>query len=51
MLYEVQKYIVIHLLRRQDPVGARRYKERSLQMAIPLVRAAGDASFCLPNGG
>ena len=51
LLYEVQKYIVIHLLRRQDPMGAQRYKERSLHMAIPLMRAVGDASFCPPNGG
>lgn len=40
MLYEVQKYIVIHLWRRDDPAGAQRYKENSLRLAMPLVRAA-----------
>lgn len=41
LLYEVQKYIVIHLLRRDDPSGAHRFKEHSLRLAMPLVRAAG----------
>jgi aminoglycoside phosphotransferase (APT) family kinase protein len=39
LLYEVQKYIVIHLLRRDDPMGARRYREQSLQLAMPLAQA------------
>lgn len=39
LLYEVQKYIVIHLLRRDDPAGAQRYKEHSLQLAMPLAQA------------
>ena len=38
LLYEVQKYIVIHLLRRDDPAGAQRYKEHSFRLAIPLAR-------------
>jgi aminoglycoside phosphotransferase (APT) family kinase protein len=40
LLYEVQKYIVIHLWRRNDPAGAQRYKEHSLRLATPLVHAA-----------
>jgi len=40
LLYEVQKYIIIHLWRRDDPAGAQRYKEHSLRLAAPLVRAA-----------
>lgn len=40
LLYEVQKYIVIHLWRRDDPAGAQRYKEHSLRLAAPLVHAA-----------
>jgi aminoglycoside phosphotransferase (APT) family kinase protein len=40
LLYEVQKYIVIHLWRRDDPAGAQRYKEHSLRLATPLVRDA-----------
>ncbi len=40
LLYEVQKYIVIHLWRRDDPAGAQRYKEHSLRLATPLVCAA-----------
>ena len=39
LLYEVQKYIVIHLWRRDDPGGAQRYKENSLRLAMPLARA------------
>jgi len=38
LLYEVQKYIVIHLLRRNDPAGAQRYKEHSFRLAVPLAR-------------
>jgi aminoglycoside phosphotransferase (APT) family kinase protein len=41
LLYEVQKYIVIHLLRRDDPAGARRYVEQSLRLAMPLAQAIG----------
>ena len=37
LLYEVQKYIVIHLWRRRDPVGAQRYKEQSLRLAVSLA--------------
>jgi aminoglycoside phosphotransferase (APT) family kinase protein len=38
LLYEVQKYIVIHLLRRDDPAGACDYREQSLRLAAPLAR-------------
>ena len=38
LLYEVQKYIVIHRLRRNDAAGAERYKEQSLSLAMPLAR-------------
>jgi aminoglycoside phosphotransferase (APT) family kinase protein len=41
LLYEVQKYIVIHMLRRDDPAGARRYREQSLHLARALARAMG----------
>lgn len=37
LLYEVQKYIVIHKLRRNDPAGAWRYREHSLRLAAPLL--------------
>jgi Ser/Thr protein kinase RdoA (MazF antagonist) len=37
LLYEVQKYIVIRLLRRDDPAGAQRYKEQSFALARPLA--------------
>ncbi len=37
LLYEVQKYIVIRLLRRADPAGAQRYKEQSFALARPLA--------------
>jgi hypothetical protein len=47
LLYEVQKYIVIHLWRRDDPTGAKRYKERSLQLAAPLARDMGDIRWSL----
>jgi aminoglycoside phosphotransferase (APT) family kinase protein len=40
LLYEVQKYIIIHRWRRNDPAGAQRYKEHSLRLAFPLVRTA-----------
>jgi len=42
LLYEVQKYIVIHLLRRSDLAGAQRYKEHSLRLAMPLARTIKD---------
>lgn len=42
LLYEVQKYIIIHRWRRNDPAGAQRYKENSLRLATPLVQAAGE---------
>jgi hypothetical protein len=38
MLYEVQKYIVIHRLRRNDPAGAQRYKEHSFRLALSLAQ-------------
>jgi aminoglycoside phosphotransferase (APT) family kinase protein len=38
LLYEVQKYIVIHRLRRDDPAGAQRYKEHSFRLAMPLAQ-------------
>jgi aminoglycoside phosphotransferase (APT) family kinase protein len=38
MLYEVQKYIIIHILRRNDLAGAARYKEHSLSLAMPLAQ-------------
>ena len=41
LLYEVQKYIVIRLLRRDDPAGAQRYKEHSLALAGPLTEGIG----------
>jgi aminoglycoside phosphotransferase (APT) family kinase protein len=37
LLYEVQKYIVIHRWRRDDPNGAQRYRETSLRLAAPLA--------------
>jgi aminoglycoside phosphotransferase (APT) family kinase protein len=33
LLYEVQKYIAIHLWRRDDPAGAQRYRAQALSMA------------------
>jgi aminoglycoside phosphotransferase (APT) family kinase protein len=38
LLYELQKYIVIHLWRRDDPQGAQRYKERAFALAMPLAQ-------------
>jgi aminoglycoside phosphotransferase (APT) family kinase protein len=38
LLYEVQKYIIIHLLRRDDPAGAARYREHCLRLAMPLAQ-------------
>ena len=37
LLYEVQKYIAIHLWRRDDAAGARRYVEQSMQLAMPVA--------------
>jgi aminoglycoside phosphotransferase (APT) family kinase protein len=41
LLYEVQKYIVIRIWRRNDAAGAREYKRRSLALAMPLLQALG----------
>jgi aminoglycoside phosphotransferase (APT) family kinase protein len=38
LLYEVQKYIVIHRLRRNDPAGAQGYKEYCFRLAAPLAQ-------------
>jgi fructosamine-3-kinase len=37
LLYEVQKYIPIHIWRRSDPTSAARYKQHSLALAAQLV--------------
>jgi len=37
LLYEVQKYIPIRIWRRNDPVGAERYKQTSLALAAQLL--------------
>ena len=37
LLYEVQKYIVIELLRRRNRAGAERYREQSLRLALALA--------------
>jgi fructosamine-3-kinase len=37
LLYEAQKYMPIRIWRRNDPIGAERYKQRSLSMALQLV--------------
>jgi fructosamine-3-kinase len=36
VLYEVQKYMPIHVWRRNDPKGAARYKQHSLALAAQL---------------
>jgi aminoglycoside phosphotransferase (APT) family kinase protein len=41
MLYEVQKYIVIRLWRRNDPAQALEYKRQSFALVKPLVQALG----------
>ena len=41
MLYEVQKYIVIRIWRRDAPEEAMRYKRNSLALAQPLLQALG----------
>jgi fructosamine-3-kinase len=40
-LYEVQKYIVIRIWRRNDPQEALAYKRQSFALAQPLVQALG----------
>ena len=37
LLYEVQKYIPIHIWRRSDPVSAAHYKQQSFALATQLV--------------
>ena len=41
LLYEVQKYIVIRIWRRDDPAEALEYKRRSFALVRPLVKALG----------
>jgi Ser/Thr protein kinase RdoA (MazF antagonist) len=41
LLYEVQKYIVIRIWRRDDPAQARQFKAQSLALARPLIDALG----------
>ncbi len=41
LLYEVQKYIVIRLWRRNDPAQALQYKRQSFALAQPLLQALG----------
>ena len=41
LLYEVQKYIVIRIWRRNDPAEALQYKRRSFALARPLIEALG----------
>jgi hypothetical protein len=36
LLYEVQKYMPIHIWRRNNPAGAERYKQQSLALAAQL---------------
>ena len=36
LLYEVQKYMPIHIWRRNDPKGVARYKQHSLGLAAHL---------------
>ena len=42
MLYEVQKYIVIRIWRRDDPGEAMQYKDYALTLARPLLQALGE---------
>jgi hypothetical protein len=37
LLYEMQKYMPIRIWRRNDPMGAERYKRQSLLLAMQLV--------------
>ena len=41
LLYEVQKYIVIRIWRRNDPVQALQYKRQSFELTRPLVQSLG----------
>lgn len=41
LLYEIQKYIVIRIWRRNDPVQALQYKRQSFELAKPLLQALG----------
>jgi fructosamine-3-kinase len=41
LLYEVQKYIVIRIWRRNDPDQALQYKRQSFELTRPLVQALG----------
>jgi aminoglycoside phosphotransferase (APT) family kinase protein len=41
LLYEVQKYIVIRIWRRDDPAQALQYKRQSFELAKPLVQSLG----------
>ena len=41
LLYEVQKYIVIRIWRRNDPDQALQYKRQSFELVRPLVQALG----------
>jgi aminoglycoside phosphotransferase (APT) family kinase protein len=41
LLYEVQKYIVIRIWRRDDPAQALQYKRQSFALARPLIDATG----------
>ena len=41
LLYEVQKYIVIRIWRRNDPAQALQYKRQSFGLAKPLIQALG----------
>jgi aminoglycoside phosphotransferase (APT) family kinase protein len=41
LLYEVQKYIVIRIWRRDDPAEALEYKRRAFALAQPLIQALG----------
>jgi len=37
LLYELQKYMPIRMWRRNDPAGARRYKQQSLALGVQLL--------------
>jgi fructosamine-3-kinase len=37
LLYELQKYMPIRIWRRNDPAGARRYKQQSLALGVQLL--------------
>ena len=42
LLYELQKYIVIRIWRRNDPAEALAYKRRAFALARPLIQALGE---------